>query len=452
MAKKSLEISTLVNERYVIGVTWRSIINRGSMGALAKKRAKEETGSNYYSHFGDQKYVGAALIKNAPADGEMFSLAKIFTKRIPSFGFNLACIRLETDVYWVCVVENGVPRFDKVVRGEAEVRKVYEKYREDAIEAGVQAFGDGSVEFQDMQSVSFEDLAVGRDEECQFLPLSTKTDPRIFAAVGVLVLGGGAFFGWTYYNKIQAEKEAARRAAEEAAAALTPAQVEMTWKRQVDKFISDRKVIDHEGLNELRNVILHFPVRLGGWQTNTYTCGLSVPNWKCLATFTRAQNQEVFPTNRTLIDAKPPGWDVSFKSLNEAQVVFSFPAVTRSLSRDDLIVNSAFQVDSVAGVQTFASYFTSLTLGDAKKEKIPQPTAPSGEPIEPIKTQPSELSRYDLSINGPLRNTYLFDSKAPKVFWSSAEVKAEPSVDNSANFRRSIVSVTLKGEMYALDR
>lgn len=452
MAKKSIEPSTLINDRYVIGVTWRAIINRGSMSALAKKRAKEEVGANYYTHFGDQKYVGAALIKSVPSDGEMFALAKILTGRVPSFGFNLTCLQIELDTWWVCVIEGGIPRFDKVVRGEDEVRKVFGKYKEDAQEAGIQVFSDGSLEFHDTQSMSFGDITAGYDEESKFQSLKTKTDPKIFALLGLVVVAGGGFFGWTYYNKIKAEEEAARRAAEEAAAALSPEQVAIAWKKQVDKFFFDRKVVDHEGLTDLRNVLLNLPTKVGGWQTNTFACALSVPNWKCLSTFVRAKNLEFVPTNKSLMDAKPPGWEVAFKGLGEAQISFAFPAFLRGLDRADTVTLNDFKVDSVSLVQTYANYVSTLSLSDPAKEKIPAPTAPNGTPIDPIPAQPSEVAKFDVAITAPLRNTYLFDANAPKIFWNSVELRADPVPIPRADFRTSNVTVTIKGQMYAVDR
>lgn len=452
MAKKTIEESVLIKQRYVIGVTWRAIINRGAMGVLAKKRAKEEVGTNYYAHYGEQKYVGAALIKDAPNDGEMYSLAKIFMKRLPSFGYHLVCIQVSLDAWWVCVIESGTPRFDKVLHKESEVRHIVSKYEEDSGEGGLQTYGDGSIELADIQSLSFEDLASGRDDEALFTPLGQKTDPRIYVFAGVALLLGGAFFGWTYYNRIKAEQEAARRAAEEAAAALTPVQMDAAWEKQFIKVLSEKRVVDHAGLTDLRNVLLQLPLTVGGWRTGNFTCTLINPNWKCLAVFARSKDLAEGATNKTLVDNKPPGWDVAFKSLGEAQVTFLFPAVIRGMTKTDLVPAAAFQIDSISAVQTYANYFSTLTVGELAKEKLPPPIAPNGAPVDPVKTQPTELQRVEVVVNAPLRNTYLFDEKAPKVFWQTVELKASPTLSGTADFRSSIVNVTIKGEMYATDR
>lgn len=439
--------SVLIENKFVAGVTWRRIVERGSPSVLALARARDEK-ANRYSHSGTESVVGLVKLKGVKPDAKLYSLARM-VGRLHQFGPVFVAIELEPRQFWICATREGVPvaGYDEIV-GENMVQARYENFASSAAmetNQAVQVFGSVSSGLQNLIPLALADLVEKPDEYCELRPLNKAIPRWVFFVAGAAALYFIADFGLKEYKAYQErEKEKQRALLEEDP--LTG------WKRVYKEWYAQQSGYKGQAIIEIRDKIYSLPNFVGGWTLTGGKCLASTKEWRCALTYERSKKLTDGATNQTFEAARPKDWKILWKNAGDIlEATTVFPVTMVNLAPTEVLTLQKHQIDTYSNYQTVAPAFTGINIGEFVKESITGPVSLEGAPLEkPAVKGLEDLFRQDIGINGPLRNFEFFAEDIFPVFWKAIEFTvASPNSTVFKTAKESRFQVVMKGITYA---
>lgn len=184
------------------------------------------------------------------------------------------------------------------------------------------------------------------------------------------------------------------------------------------------------------------PLGLRGWALRRAVCEASQDGWTCSASYLRRSRGA---SNAGLAQALPPGWQASFKPLDEAVLAWRVPAGGSRL--DPQAVPSALFTDTdyASRLQAVRPAFIQIGLGAAMPLAVPMPRDERGVPLARPASLP-ELQRRPISVHGPLRSLALLARQPPPGAWRQLVLEIAP--DQRAGLDSSRLIARLQGVLY----
>ena len=491
-AHSPMSASTIVQGRYVVGISWHALVTRGRAGGWARRRARAQ-GANWYVHPQCGRCVGAALLptvspwrlvlagRTAPSHYAMAWLAALAC--VEEIAFFALRVPGETRV-WTCAVADGMPLngFDALVPPQevpAILQALLQRCGIDLTQCAVHGDADGLP--AGAQALSWAAVALHGPNEpgARLRPIlpfpgwrtahprtapepvhkngdtprqtrfgardGTRVTPvlrRPLFVAGALMLTGAA---WAVLQLRRDGALAPRSQGDTGSGALqggvsaTEVDPVAEKARAIAQWAVGRAEPGPAALRSLLQAVQAAPARLAGWQLTGLECRLAGKAWQCRAVFERPAQSPPDATTAALLAALPTGWTAHPRSLDRVETEFALDvaAVLGTLQPEGLQTASWHRVHTASTLQRIQRALTGVQLG----EFVPGIPAPGGVAV-PVVTSTLQLS-------GPLRSLALQDLWSLEVSWNSLTVQLAPT-QAPPDLRTSMLAMRLTGEIHAL--
>ncbi|EHK64855.1 hypothetical protein [Achromobacter arsenitoxydans] len=190
------------------------------------------------------------------------------------------------------------------------------------------------------------------------------------------------------------------------------------------------------------------PIQVSGWALRRAQCDSDALQWNCAAVYVRAHPQA---TNHGLYALLPDGWQVSFKPLEEATLMWRMASGALRLA--DMTLPAALHVDTqvVGGLQGLRPAFASVSLSPAAPlmplmpRMAAAPQTHTGQAAPSLPDMPV-IRRRALVLHGPLRSMALLPGPISAARWSRLVVNVQPQLQPSLT--SSALVAELQGDIY----
>lgn len=187
------------------------------------------------------------------------------------------------------------------------------------------------------------------------------------------------------------------------------------------------------------------PVQVRGWALRRAQCDAGAQQWSCSAVYARAHPRA---TNHSLYALLPPGWQVSFKPLEEATLAWRMESGALRLA--EVALPSALHVDTqvAGGLQGLRPAFASVVLSPPTPllPRLPAPVPADAVQAESARPDMPVIRRRTLTLHGPLRSMALMPGPIPAARWSRLVVNVQPQLRPS--LAASALVAELHGDIY----
>lgn len=187
------------------------------------------------------------------------------------------------------------------------------------------------------------------------------------------------------------------------------------------------------------------PVQVRGWALRRAQCDAGAQQWSCSAVYARAHPRA---TNHSLYALLPPGWQVSFKPLEEATLAWRMESGALRLA--EVALPSALHVDTqvAGGLQGLRPAFASVVLSPPTPllPRLPAPVPADAVQAESARADMPVIRRRTLTLHGPLRSMALMPGPIPAARWSRLVVNVQPQLRPS--LAASALVAELHGDIY----
>lgn len=210
-------------------------------------------------------------------------------------------------------------------------------------------------------------------------------------------------------------------------------------------------------VSRLLRSVGELPVQVQGWALRRAQCDAQTSGWNCVAVYVRAHPQA---TNLRLYARLPPGWQVSFKPMDEATLAWQIASPPVPLTA--LTLPTALHVDTelVAILQGLRPAFSSMTLAPAIALSLPALlSTPTSAPMPAtagvdatnaaLASPLPVLRRRALRLQGPLRSLALLPAAIAPARWSRLMVDVQPQ--HRPTLVASTLVAELQGDLYEQD-
>jgi len=491
-AATALSASSIVQGRYVVGISWHALVTRGRAGGWARRRARAQ-GANWFVHPQGGRCVGAALLptlspwrlllagRTAPSHYAMAWLAALSC--VEEIAFFALRVPGETRV-WTCAVADGMPLngFDALVPPQ-EVPAILQALLQrcgidlgqcavhgdaDGLPAGAQALSWAAVALHGPNEPGARLRPILRFPGWRTAPPRTAPVPgeesgdtprqalvgaqdgargtpvlrRALLLVGALTLTGAA---WAVLQLRRDGALAPRSQGDTGSGALqggasgTEVDPAAEKARAIAQWAVGRAEPGPAALRSLLQAVEAAPARLAGWQLMALECRLAGKAWQCRALFERPAQSPPEATTAALLAALPAGWIAHPRSLERVETEFALDvaAALGNLRIERLQTASWHRVHTASTLQRMQRALTGVQLGE-----FAPGTPAAGAVAVPVVTSTLQLS-------GPLRSLALQDLLGLEVSWNSLTVQLAPT-QAPPDLRTSTLAMRLTGEIHAL--
>ncbi|MEN4919642.1 hypothetical protein ABE485_13275 [Achromobacter spanius] len=188
------------------------------------------------------------------------------------------------------------------------------------------------------------------------------------------------------------------------------------------------------------------PIQVRGWALRRAQCDAGAQQWNCSAVYARAHPQA---TNQGLYALLPAGWQVSFKPLEEATLMWRM--ASGALRLVDMTLPAALHVDTqvAGGLQGLRPAFASVSLSTPTPLLPHVPAATQthrAAQADPSRQDMPVIRRRTLTLHGPLRSMALLPGPIPAARWSRLVVNVQPQLQPSLT--SSALVAELQGDIY----
>lgn len=462
-------MSELIRGRYVVGLTWFSIVTKGDPGKQARQRAIKD-GANWVAHKGLETSAGLAKLPRKtrpPKDGKFLALGRIAAAR-SAYGACFYVITLPVDAagaagaadsgaageIWTCGVVDGVPinQFEGVVAA-AGVAPRYERFLqargvkpEDCTLLG-DATGVPGLDAE-IERVTWAELVTDLPEDGEFAALQPSrpslvdsVSPRmravLLSALGLVAV----FYGWDEYQKYARHQQQLLHP-------VVHKDPAAEWTRVISGWAATKPAAGSQGLVKLLEAVSKAPVELVNWDLTRMDCKVNAANWVCVGVYDRTRAKALDPTTGGFIQARPAQWVVTPKSLDLLEVNFSVPL---GASGADIAAMQpiAWHLEHTADkLQKASRAFAGATMNAFTPVQLAAPRKEDGTAMD-VPAGISRLAESAVVLTGPMRSLDLDDVQQLPVSWTSLSMVFAPATVNRASLNYSAVMVEAKGNIYA---
>lgn len=430
----------ILGGRYLVGLTWRHLIDEGDLFSLARLRAIEER-AVWYAHDGDHPIVG--LVCQASADitrqcRGRHALAVVAARAFPAGRIFLA---LQADAgWWIATLSNGMPDgldawVDSVEQVQLHFQQALQRGGFDAVRADPALGFADSTPWVLSQFESFESPA-------SRMRTVRRQLPRWLAAIALTLLAAwGASIGLAHWRGHRPPMETM---------SLSVVEVDAAWQRAFQAWRLSTARPSTADLSVLRQAVHAMPTDVGGWAFESLDCGWQNTGWSCTAHYRRPDGLARRATNRSFEAARPRTWTLAWTSAT--QVRASFTAGSDTSGPFDparaMPTLSEFQIGIFSDLQELGQLFAHAEVSGAQRLEIPVASNADGRPLpRPSPGTVPEVFRAALTLTGPLRNLEVIEQAGIPVRWR--ELSVTHSALDQAALRLSAFTMTLKGEIHA---
>lgn len=214
------------------------------------------------------------------------------------------------------------------------------------------------------------------------------------------------------------------------------------WQQALGRAAGALPVHTEQDAAAVLGSLRRLPLALRGWSLRRAACDAAPGGWSCSASYLRAARTA---SNDGLARALPPGWQASFRPLDEAVLAWRVPAGGAGL--DPAQAPSARQTDIAyaSRLQALQPAFARIGLGQAQPIAVPAPGDDRGAPL-PRPAGLPELQSRPLSVQGPLRSFALLARQLPPGAWRQLALEISP--DQPARLASSRLVARLQGVLY----
>lgn len=438
---------------YAFGLKWRSLVKLGGKEQASEIARKAKANAMVFR----QHQIGYGVIpKNAT---NVYSAAALASKYYS--GHALFAIRVTPDLYWLCVVKNGVVANHDELYPAGDAADVADHIR--GVFSSQQA--ESLVLFTDMQHVGIAgsreftlpdilDVIKSETELVESLNKTGSTIPKpVMIAVGAALLVVGAKQVLDYYEIQSAEK---------ARAALAPQDVppEVAWAPVWDKFIKSQVVPSGDGMAVVRASIGDLPVLWKGWELKGVRCSASPPveqvserAWSCESNYYRTPVGLISSQMATEVKQRFPSNLVSFPTVSTMSVVWNVKENIKTYqAADEFPSKDSVKIKFYDRVQKLLPAFQGAPDIELKVVDIPAPKKQDGSDQPKPANIPNVFSS-DVVLRGPLRSIDKALTQVHDVEWTSVGIQTDTKSEaGGKSINASALTVEITGKIVSLDK